>query len=105
MKKLAVLRSMHGKLWEDFLQLSIQHQQQTHQSISAASLNIYNHTNYSDYDRPANAKCTGGGLPVDSGNRYPLLVENFPTSRASQTAYGEFQHQRQDNFGKAYNRY
>ncbi|KAJ4969251.1 hypothetical protein NE237_015952 [Protea cynaroides] len=105
MKKLASVRSMHTKQWEEFLQLGIQRRQRARQHMSASGFVGYSHPNYSDYDRlSGNPSFAGSNLSTDSRDRYPYPVENYRTSRPHD-AYGEFQRQRHEDFEKAYNRY
>ncbi|XP_043724992.1 uncharacterized protein LOC122671687 isoform X1 [Telopea speciosissima] len=102
MKKLAILRGMHAKQWEEFLQLDIQ-RQRARQHMSASGFGGYNHPSYSDYSRSSgNPSFAGANLPMDSRGRYPYPVENYPTSKPHD-AYGEFQRQRHEDFGKAFN--
>ncbi|KAK1559037.1 hypothetical protein Q3G72_009873 [Acer saccharum] len=104
MKKLTSLRGVHAKQWEDFLQVDAQRrQQQARQQMSASGYGGYKQHNYPDYDGEPNAHYAGASLPMDSRNRYPNPIENYP-SRPHDT-YGEFQRQRRDDFGKPYNRY
>ncbi|XXG45428.1 hypothetical protein AAC387_Pa02g0512 [Persea americana] len=104
MKKLAILRGMQAKQWEEFLQLDIQRQQRARQHMSASSYNTYNHSSYSDYDQSSGNPPYGGtNLPVDSRSRYPYS-DNYSASRPHDT-YGEFPRQRHEDFGKTYNRY
>lgn len=104
LKKLSLLRGMHAKQWEEFLQVDAQRrQQQARQQMSASGFSGYKQHNYPDYDSAANAHYAGASLPMDSRGRYPNPVENYP-SRPHDT-YGEFQRQRREEFGKPYNRY
>eukprot|EP00262_Sarcandra_glabra_P015504 TRINITY_DN4785_c0_g1_i1.p1 TRINITY_DN4785_c0_g1~~TRINITY_DN4785_c0_g1_i1.p1 ORF type:complete len:476 (+),score=96.60 TRINITY_DN4785_c0_g1_i1:169-1596(+) len=105
MKKLAILRGMQAKQWEEFLQLDIQRRQRARQNMSSSSFNTYNHPSYSEYDRSSgNPHYTGSNMPSESRNRYPLSMENYSSSRPHDT-YGEFQRQRHEDYGKTYNRY
>ncbi|XP_042517978.1 uncharacterized protein LOC122091858 isoform X1 [Macadamia integrifolia] len=105
MKKLAIIRGMHTKQWEEFLQVDIQRQQRARQHMSASGFGGYNRPNYSDYDRSSgNPPFAGANLPMDSRGGYPYPAENYPTSRTND-AYGELQRQRHEDFGKTYNRY
>ncbi|KAA8549063.1 hypothetical protein F0562_000747 [Nyssa sinensis] len=108
MKKLANLRGMHAKQWEEFLQLDAQRRQQrARQQMSTSGFVGYNkQSSYPEYDSSAgNLHYAGGKLPMDSrGSRYPNSMENYPSSRPHDT-YGEFQRPRREDYGKAYNRY
>ncbi|KAK2649716.1 hypothetical protein Ddye_017205 [Dipteronia dyeriana] len=104
MKKLTLLRGVHAKQWEDFLQVDAQRrQQQARQQMSDSGYGGYKQHNYPDYDGEPNAHYAESSLPMDSRGRYPNPIENYP-SRPHDT-YGEFQRQRRDDFGKPYNRY
>ncbi|GAV83672.1 hypothetical protein CFOL_v3_27118 [Cephalotus follicularis] len=104
MKKLAALRSLHAKQWEEFLQVDAQRRQQTRQQMSTSGFGSFKQNSYSDFDGPsANARYSGANLPMDSRGRYSNPIENYPSR--SQDNYGEFQHQRREDFGKAYHRY
>ncbi|XP_012082929.1 uncharacterized protein LOC105642644 isoform X2 [Jatropha curcas] len=104
MKKLAILRGTHTRQWEEFLQLDAQRRQQARQQMPASGFSGYKQHAFSDYDgSSANPHYTGAGLPMDSRARYPNHVENYPPR--PHDSYGEFQRQRREDFGKAYNRY
>lgn len=105
MKKLALLRSIHAKQWEEFLQLDAQRrQQQAHQQISASGFGGYKQHSFPDYDSSsANPHYAGGNLAMDTRNRFPNHMESYP-SRPHDN-YGEFQRQRREDYGKAYHRY
>lgn len=95
MKKLATIRGIQARQWEDFLQFSLQRQQQF--SLQSA----YNQTTHPDYDQHRNPSYGGSSLSMDSRNRYAYQSENYPASR-THDAYGEFQHPRRDDFGSAH---
>ncbi|KAG8488812.1 hypothetical protein CXB51_016822 [Gossypium anomalum] len=79
-------------------------QQQARQQMSASSFGAYKQQGYSEYDGPSvHAHYAGAGLPMDSRGRYPNPMENY--SSRLHDSYGEFQRQRREDFGKAYNRY
>ncbi|PON61755.1 Zinc finger, CCHC-type [Parasponia andersonii] len=104
LKKLAMLRGMHAKQWDDFLQLDAQRrqQQQARQQISPSGYGSYKQQGFSNYDgSSANPRYAGNNLAVESMNRYPNHVENYP-SRPHEN-FGEFQRQRREDYGKAYN--
>ncbi|KAJ8899135.1 hypothetical protein K2173_011132 [Erythroxylum novogranatense] len=98
-------KGTHARQWEEFIQVDAhRRQQQTQQQMSAPSFGGYKQHAYADYDGSStNPQYVGSNLPIDPSARYPSNVENYP-SRPHDT-YGEFQRQRRDNFGKAYNRY
>ncbi|XP_026665099.1 uncharacterized protein LOC103719217 [Phoenix dactylifera] len=98
MKKLVIMRGMHKRQWEEFLQLDIQMRQQAQQTA-------YNQQTYPGYDQASrNVQYMGSALPMDSRSRYPYPGENYSAPRPHD-AYSEFQHQRHESFGKAYGRY
>lgn len=102
-KKLAMLRSMHAKQWEEFLQLDAQRrQQQARQQMSGSGFGSYKQPAYSDYDGPVNnPHYVEANVSIDSRGRYTNSMENYSRPHSS---YGEFQRSRRDDFGKAYNR-
>lgn len=104
MKKLAVLRGTHAKQWEDFLHLDIQrYQQHALHQMPAPGFGAFKRQAYSDYDGSSvNPPYAGGSFSMNSTGGYPSPLENYP-SRA-QGSYGEFQHQRHEGYGSAYNR-
>ncbi|GFZ19318.1 zinc knuckle (CCHC-type) family protein [Actinidia rufa] len=106
MKKLAILRGTHAKQWEQFLQLDAQRRlQRARQQISTSEFGGYKQPNYPEYDNPSgNAHYAGGSIPMDSRGRYPNPIDNYASARPQDT-YGDFQRQRRDDYGKAYNRY
>ncbi|KAK1376679.1 hypothetical protein POM88_032872 [Heracleum sosnowskyi] len=86
-KRMANLREKHAKQWEEFLHLTTQRKQErAHEQLSNSS-----------YE--ANSHCGGNSAPESRG-RNQNSVETFPPSR-SHDAYGDFQHQRHEEFGKS----
>ncbi|KAL5713899.1 hypothetical protein ACHQM5_015933 [Ranunculus cassubicifolius] len=112
MKKLAIMRGMQTKQWEDFLQADIKKREQARQQqISTSSFSGYSRSGYMEYDRtPSTTHYAGAAnLPTESrggsgGARYPFPVDDYSTSK-SHDNYGEFQRQRREDYGKTYNRY
>lgn len=103
LKKVAILRGMHAKQWEEFLQFDAQkHQQQARQQMPGPGFGGYKQQGYSDFDGSVNPQYAGGGIPVESRNIYPNQMETYPSRL--QGAYGDFQRQRQ-GYGKTYTRY
>ncbi|XP_010544956.1 PREDICTED: uncharacterized protein LOC104817449 [Tarenaya hassleriana] len=99
-KKLAVLREMNGKQWEEFLQVDAQRRRQ---QMSALSYGSYRQLPYAEFE--GYSPYGGSNLPTDSKNRYPNHVENYPPMQHHEN-YGGFQRQRrEDYYGKHYNRY
>ncbi|ONK78750.1 uncharacterized protein A4U43_C02F22030 [Asparagus officinalis] len=98
MKKLAVIRGKHMKQWEEFLQLDTQRQKQ-------ARYHSYNQLACTEYNQLSrDAQYGGPNLPVDSRNRNLFPSEDYPASRPHDLL-GDLQHQRHDDFGRAYGRY
>ncbi|XP_059629125.1 uncharacterized protein LOC132271692 [Cornus florida] len=106
MNKLVVLRGMHAKQWEEFLQLDGQRRQQwARQQMSNSGFGSYKHPSYAEYDSSSgNSHFAGANVPMESRGRYPNHMESYPPSRPRDT-YGDFQRQRNEDYGKAYNRY
>ncbi|KAK9127889.1 hypothetical protein Syun_016686 [Stephania yunnanensis] len=107
MKKLAIQRGMQSKHWEEFLQLDHQRRQQAREHLPSAGFTAtgYNNPGYNDFDRTSsNPHYEGAGAPVDSRGRYLYPAENISAARSHEN-YGEFQRQRHEGYGKAYNRY
>ncbi|KAF7121419.1 hypothetical protein RHSIM_Rhsim13G0003100 [Rhododendron simsii] len=105
-KKLALQRGIHAKQWEEFLQLDAQRRQQrSRQQISSSGFGGYKQPSYPEYDSPSgSAHYAGASMPMDSRGRYQNTTDNYPSSRPHDT-YGDFQRQRREDYGKAYNRY
>ncbi|KAL8101063.1 uncharacterized protein LOC141683960 [Apium graveolens] len=104
-KRMANLREMHAKQWEEFLHLNTQRKQErAHEQLSNSRYGGYRQPGYSEFDGYEANSQYGGNLAPESRGRYQNSVETFPPSR-SHDAYGDFQRQRHDEFGKAYNRY
>lgn len=98
MKKLGIMRGMHAKQWEEFLQRDSQRRQ-------LGRHNAYNQPSYSEHDQSVrNVPYMGANLPVDSRNRYPYPGDNYSASR-SHDAYHDFHHQRHGDYAKDYGRY
>ncbi|KAG0475943.1 hypothetical protein HPP92_012784 [Vanilla planifolia] len=83
-KKLASMRGLHGRQWQDFLQLSVQRHQQF------AMQSAYNQPAFSDYEQASrNTQYGGTSFPIDSRSRYPYPGDNYQASRPRE-AHGEF---------------
>ncbi|XAR61436.1 hypothetical protein NMG60_11035137 [Bertholletia excelsa] len=106
MKKLAILRGTHAKQWEEFLQVDAQRRQQrAPQQISASGFGGYKQPNYPEFDNTVNnVPYAGASIPMDSRGRYPNPMSNYASSRPHEP-YGDFQRQRREHYGRAYNRY
>ncbi|KAJ6806176.1 uncharacterized protein M6B38_176300 [Iris pallida] len=96
MKKLANLRGMHLKQWEEFLQLDAQRRQQ-------ARHNAYNQPAYPEYNQSRDAHYGGTNLSTDSRSRHPYRGQDYPASRPHDV-YGDLEHQKHDDFGRSYGR-
>ncbi|KAL1832984.1 hypothetical protein DCAR_0103023 [Daucus carota subsp. sativus] len=104
-KRMANLREMHAKQWEEFLHLNTQRKQERAvEQLSNSRYAGYRQPGYSDFDGYEASAHYGGNLAPESRGRYQNSVETFPPSR-SHDAYGDYQRQRHEEFGKAYNRY
>ncbi|KAD3068718.1 hypothetical protein R6Q59_017259 [Mikania micrantha] len=102
MKRFAMMRAMHAKQWEEFLQVDAQRRQQSERRHMAAP--GFDGYKQSEYGNVVGNPYGGGNMPMDLRVRYPD-VDNYPSSR-SHDNYGDFQSQRlEEDYGKAYNRY
>lgn len=90
MERVTVMRNTHGRKWEEFLQLTFKRQQvQT----------SYTQTGYPDFEqRPTHISSTH--QPVEK-SAYPYASDSYSAPRGN-AVYGEFQHERQDDFGRPY---
>ncbi|CAN6445060.1 unnamed protein product [Victoria cruziana] len=103
MKKLAALRATHATQWEEFLHADMQRRQPTHRHLAESTYSSYTHPGFPDYERAATASHYSSSLPLDSRSRYPFS-DSHSTARP-QDLYGEFHHQRREDYRKTYNRY
>ncbi|KAI4349760.1 hypothetical protein L6164_010320 [Bauhinia variegata] len=103
MSKVAKLRAIHAKQWEEFLHLDAQRQQQQAiQQMPVFSFGGYKQQSFSEHDgSTANPHYVGANLPLQSRNSYSDPKENYPTRPPDN--FGEFQ--RRGDFARAYNRY
>ncbi|XP_076933347.1 uncharacterized protein LOC143599235 [Bidens hawaiensis] len=103
MKRLATIREMHAKQWEQFLQLETRkRQQETRQQMSNVGFGGYRNDNHYDYgDAAAAANPYINNMPMESRLRYPE-IENNPSLRSNNY---DFQRPRHGDHGEAYNRY
>ncbi|KAF8074469.1 hypothetical protein N665_1101s0030 [Sinapis alba] len=107
MKKLAGLRGMNAKQWEEFLQVDAQRRQQ---QISGPSYGSnYRQYPYAEFDDGYSSNppppYAGNNVPMDSEGRYPPNhVKNYHP-RHQDNNYGGFQRQRREDYGKNFNRY
>lgn len=101
MKRLATVREMHAKQWEQFLQLETRkRQQEPRQQMSNVGFGGYRNDNHYDYgDAAANPYINN--MPMESRLRYPE-IENNPSLRSNNY---DFQRPRHGDHGEAYNRY
>lgn len=103
-KRMANLREMHAKQWEEFLHLNTQRKQErAHEQLPNSRYGGYRQPGYSECDGYEANSHYGGNLAPESRGRYQNSVESFPPR--SHDAYGDFQRPRHEEFGKAYNRY
>ncbi|KAM6558845.1 uncharacterized protein LOC115708270 [Cannabis sativa] len=82
-----------------------QQQPQSRQQVSPSGYSGYKQQGgFSNYDGSnANSRYVGNNVPVEPMNRYPNQTENYP-SRAHGN-FGEFQHQRREDYEKTYTRF
>ncbi|KAL8224814.1 hypothetical protein R6Q57_017371 [Mikania cordata] len=105
MTKLATIRGMHRKQWEEFLQLETRRrQQETHQQMLNAGIGGDEENNHYNYGVAAAA---GGdryinNVQMESRVRYPE-VDNYHSLRSNNN-FNDFQHQRHEDYRDAYNR-
>ncbi|CAG7866227.1 unnamed protein product [Brassica rapa] len=116
MKKLAGLRGMNAKHWEEFLQVDAQRrqeQQARQHQISGQSYGTSNYRQfpYAEFDdgyssNPPPPPYAGNNVAMDSDGRYPPNhVKNYPSRHQDNSNYGGFQRQRREDYGKNFNRY
>lgn len=107
MKRLATVREMHEKKWEEFLQLETRkRQQETHQQMANVGFGGYKNNNHYDYGAAAAAAAGDpyiNNMQTESRTRYPEL-DNYSSSRPNMNYY-DFQRQRHEDYGEAHNRY
>ncbi|XP_038704030.1 uncharacterized protein LOC120000171 isoform X2 [Tripterygium wilfordii] len=105
MNKLASLRGMHAKQWEEFLQLDAQRrQQEAGTQMSASGFGGYKQHAYSVSDGPSvNHHYAGASFPMDTRGGYPNSIDSYPSR--TQDTYSDFQRPGREDFRKAYNRY
>ncbi|XP_041018347.1 uncharacterized protein LOC121260508 isoform X1 [Juglans microcarpa x Juglans regia] len=105
MKQLAILKGIHAKQWEEFLQFDAKRrQQQAHQQLPSSGFGGYKQHGYSQYDGTlANPHYPGASLAIDSRSRYPNPMENY--SSRPHNKFNEFQRQRREDYGNPYDRY
>lgn len=96
-----MMRAMHGKQWEEFLQVDAQRRQQRAlQQMVATGFDGYRQDNYSEYENPVANSYGAVNMPMDLRVRYPD-VDNRPSR--PHDSYGDFQRQRHEDYGKSYN--
>ncbi|CAN8253920.1 unnamed protein product [Cochlearia groenlandica] len=108
MKKLAGLRGMNTKQWEEFIQMDAERRQQQARQQNSEMRYGSNYRQF-PYDEGYSANPPppygGNNVPMDSDGRYPNHVKNY-SSRHEDNNYGTgFQRQRREDYGKPYNRY
>ncbi|XP_038694038.1 uncharacterized protein LOC119991703 isoform X1 [Tripterygium wilfordii] len=105
MNKLATLREMHAKQWEEFLQVDAQRrQEEAGTQMSAPGFGGYKQHAYSDHDGSSvNNHYAGSSFSMDTRGRYPNSIDNYPSR--TQNTYSDFQRPRREDLGKAYNRF
>nr|KAJ0189376.1 hypothetical protein LSAT_V11C800454450 [Lactuca sativa] len=102
MKRFGMVRAMHAKQWEEFLQVEAQRRQQP--PPPASGFGGYKQDGYPEYESSGYGGGTGN-MGMDSRVRYPD-IDTYPSSRSHDSYGGEFQQrqsQRHEDYGKAYN--
>lgn len=94
MERVITLRNVHAKKWEEFLD-TFKSQQQAQPS--------YIQTGYLGFEQRT-AHISATHQPMDSKSTYPYASDSYSAPKAH-AAYGEFQHERHDDLGRAYRRY
>ncbi|XP_071716763.1 uncharacterized protein [Rutidosis leptorrhynchoides] len=98
MRKLVIVREMHAKQWEKFLQQDTRkRQQQARQQIPTK------HNGYYDYSNAPSNPYSINIPPMDARVEYQEL-DNYSALRSNNN-YESFQHQRHEEYGEPYNRY
>jgi hypothetical protein len=96
MERVAAMRNMHARKWEEFLELTSKSQ---HAVAAQAS---YTQIGYPDYEqRPTHISSTR--QPVEK-SAHPYASDSYSVPRAN-AAYGELQHERHSDVGRPYGRY
>uniref|UniRef100_A0A0A9DG79 Uncharacterized protein n=2 Tax=Arundo donax TaxID=35708 RepID=A0A0A9DG79_ARUDO len=90
MERVTTMRSMHARKWEEFLEQTFKRQQQARTS--------YTQIGYPGFEQRTTHQ------PMDSKSTYPYGSDNYSAPKAH-VAYGEFQHERHDDFGRTYGRH
>ncbi|XP_051115299.1 uncharacterized protein LOC127240594 isoform X2 [Andrographis paniculata] len=104
MKKIKALKGTHATMWEEFLQQERQRRQQAMLAhISASGFGGYKQSGYSEYENDS-PNLHASGTNMHSRGGYHSAMDGYHSSRPHNN-YDDFQHHRQDDFGKSYNRY
>ncbi|MFS7976230.1 putative transcription factor interactor and regulator CCHC(Zn) family [Helianthus anomalus] len=105
MKKLATIREMHAKQWEEFLRFETNKRQpETRQEMPNVGFGGYRNNNHYDYgDAAAAGNPYINNMQMESRSRHPE-IDNYPSLRPGNN-YNDFQRQRHEDYGEAYNRY
>ncbi|KAL8539749.1 hypothetical protein ACS0TY_001385 [Phlomoides rotata] len=104
MKKVAMLKSSHANMWEEFVRLEGQRrQQQARQNISASGFGGYKQPNYSEFDN-SSGNLYHSGPGTHSRGRYSNATDSYPSSRPH-SSYDDLQRHRRDDFGQKCSRY
>lgn len=94
MERVITMRTVHARKWEEFLD-TFKSQQQAQPS--------YIQTGYLGFEQRT-AHISATHQPMDSKSTYPYASDSYSAPKAH-AAYGEFQHERHDDLGRAYRRY
>lgn len=93
MERVADMRNMHARKWNEFLQLTFKRQQ---------AQTSYSQTGYPNFEqRHTHISSTHESVEKSA---YPYASDSYSTPRGN-AAYGEFQRERQDDFRRPYRQY
>ncbi|KAL6626508.1 hypothetical protein ACP70R_030234 [Stipagrostis hirtigluma subsp. patula] len=95
MERLTTMRNMHARKWDEFLEQTFKRQQQAHTS--------YTQIGYPDFEQRI-PNISAARQPRDSKGTYTYAADNYSAPKVH-AAYGEFQHERNDDFERTYGRY
>ncbi|XP_062190814.1 uncharacterized protein LOC133894053 [Phragmites australis] len=94
MERVTTTRSLHARKWEEFLEQTTKMQQKAQ---------TYTQIGYPDFEQRT-THISATRQTMDSKSTYPYASDNYSATKAH-AAYGEFQHERHDDFGRTYGRY
>ncbi|KAL6890531.1 hypothetical protein ACP4OV_008786 [Aristida adscensionis] len=95
MERLTATRNMHARKWDEFLEQTVKRHQQSQAS--------YTQIDYPDFEQRT-THISATRQPMDLKGTYPCAGGNYSAPRVH-AAYGEFPHERNEDFGRTYGRY